>query len=242
MRNGSYTPELREQIVTLGKMGKTYSEIQKQFPIPKSTLSLWFKNAGKKPDRTRQLEHLKRARIIAFESIQRNKLQRVEEAVSSARTVVAELEMRNNGLAKALLAMLYWAEGTKSERSGGPTFTNTDPILALFYLKLLRKAYPIDEDRLRIRIHIHHYHNPRESLRFWSELLGIPESQFGKIYVKKRSTRKKFRRNFQGICFIKYFDTSIRRELLALGRLIAEQYSNAPVVQRIGRGIADSVM
>lgn len=124
---------------------------------------------------------------------------------------------------KSLLAMLYWAEGTKGG-SGGPIFTNTDPVLLYLYLRLLRMAYPIKESRLRIRIHIHHYHNPEASIRFWSRILGVPRSQFGKIYVKKRSTRKKFRENFQGICFIKYFDTAIRRELLALGTLIAEKY------------------
>jgi len=117
--------------------------------------------------------------------------------------------------------MLYWAEGTKTD-PGSLIFVNTDPVLASFYLRLLRSTIPIDESKLRVRLHLHYYHSHPNARRYWSELLAIPESQFGKIYVKKRSKRKKFRRNFQGICSIVYADTQLLREILALGRILAE--------------------
>lgn len=118
--------------------------------------------------------------------------------------------------------MLYWAEGTKAG-NGSAVFTNTDPILARFYLRLLRTSFVLDERKLRVRLHLHHYHDHSAALAFWSEQLGIPQSQFGRIYVKKRSTSKKFRQNFQGICFIVYHDVQVRRELMALGRLLADK-------------------
>jgi hypothetical protein len=121
--------------------------------------------------------------------------------------------------------MLYWAEGTKSD-AAGLRFVNTDPVLAKFYISLLRSAYPIDEGRIRIRIHLHHYHRHNGAITFWSTLLGVPTSQFGKIYVKKRSVQKRFRRNFQGICFINYADAAVRRELLSLSTQIAEKLSS----------------
>lgn len=208
----------------MGKSGKTYPEIREKFLIPKSTLSVWFKNAGKKPDRKRQLEHLKRVRPIALATIRRNRENRIALATGIAEKELGQLPLKKRSVQKAFLAMLYWAEGAKSDRTG-LRFVNTDPVLAKLYISLLRSAYSLDEGRIRIRIHLHYYHRHREAIAFWSKLLEVPSSQFGKIYVKKRSVLKRFRKNFQGICFINYFDGAIRRELLSLGRQIAKKYT-----------------
>lgn len=223
-----YSNETKEKVLRLGQAGLTYSQIQQQFPIPKSTLSVWFKNAGKTPDRSRQLAHLHLARMRARETINQGRLDRIALATEIAREAVSGLDVSDKSVVKALLAMLYWAEGTKSDTSGGPKFVNTDPILASFYLRMLRAAYDIDESRIKIRIHVHSYHNQVDVIDFWSTLLRVPKSQFGKIYVKKRSTQKKFRENFHGICTIGYYETRVRRELLSLGLLIAEKHKELP--------------
>lgn len=219
-----YTKEVKREVLRMGKSGKTYPEIREKFLIPKSTLSVWFKNAGKKPDRTRQLEHLKRIRPIAVATIRRNKEKRVALATGIAGKELRQLPLKSKSVQKAFLAMLYWAEGTKSDQAG-LRFVNTDPILAKLYISLLRSAYLLDESRIRIRIHLHYYHHHHEAIAFWSKLLEVPSSQFGKIYVKKRSVLKRFRKNFQGICFINYFDGAVRRELLSLGQQIAQKYT-----------------
>lgn len=220
-----YSKEVHREVLRMGASGKTYPEIQEKFPIPKSTLSFWFKNAGKKPDRTRQLEHLKHARVLALATIHRHKEERIALAVGKAKKELARLPLKDKSVQKALLAMLYWAEGAKSEVPGTLGFVNTDPVLAKLYISLLRSTYSLDENRIRIRLHLHYYHKHREAIDFWSKLLGVPSSQFGKIYVKKRSVLKRFRKNFQGICFIMYSDSSIRRELLSLGQQIAQKYA-----------------
>ena len=208
----------------MGASGKTYPEIREKFLIPKSTLSTWFKNAGKKPDRRRQLEHLKRIRPIAMATIHRKKEARIALATGVATKELDQLPLKNKSVQKALLAMLYWAEGAKSDMTG-LRFVNTDPVLAKLYIWLLRSAYTLNESRIRIRLHLHYYHRHREAIAFWSKLLEVPSSQFGKIYVKKRSVLKRFRKNFQGICFINYFDGAIRRELLSLGQQVAQKYA-----------------
>jgi hypothetical protein len=50
--------------------------------------------------------------------------------------------------------------------------------------------------------------------------LQIPEKQFTAIYVKKRSRKKRFRKNFMGICLINYRDSAVRKEILELGRAL----------------------
>ena len=137
------------------------------------------------------------------------------------------MPISEQSIQKSLLAMLYWAEGTKSDKAGCATFANTDPDLIRLYLSLLRDAFLLDESRLGIRLHLHEYHDREASLSFWSGLTRVPESQFGKIYVKKRSTRKKFRENFQGICFVIYCEARVRRELLALGQILAERQTGS---------------
>jgi len=215
--------EIKNAVLRMGMNGKTYAEIRAIYPIPKSTLSYWFKNHDQPRDRTRQLELLKKARLRGVAVIRENKIKRLAEAKSRAAVRAAAFDFGDTSSIKAILAMLYWAEGSKND-NGALTFANTDPVLSQFYLTLLRAVFPLDESRLRIRLHLHHYHKKRATRAFWSELLQVPESQFGKIYVKKRSTRKRFRRNFQGICFIVYGDSSIRRELLALGVLLAQKF------------------
>ncbi|MFA6519361.1 MAG: hypothetical protein WCT41_00855 [Candidatus Paceibacterota bacterium] len=147
----------------------------------------------------------------------------IAEAQQTGMKEAGRFPLSNILILKALLAMLYWAEGAKHEKVYGLVFVNTDSKLLSLYISLLRRIYPLDESRFRVRLHLHYYHKHREAIAFWSDLLQIPASQFGKIYVKKRSKSKRFRKNFQGICFVKYPANPAREELLALGRILSER-------------------
>ncbi len=219
MRGKFYAQKTRNAVEQLRREGKTYAQIQKIHPIPKSTLSVWLgaKYAGVF-DRKAQLEHLKRIRKIASATLNADKAAR--DAIHAARGADAAqtLPLQDRGFQKSLLAMLYWAEGKKA--GGALTFANTDPQLVLLYLTILRNCFSIDENKIRIRLHLHYYHNRKESVQYWSELLRVPIDQFGKLYIKKRSTSRKFRQNFKGICFVVYSNTGLLKEILALGRTI----------------------
>ncbi len=147
---------------------------------------------------------------------------RIEEAECIARKVAARVPILQEAVGKALLAMLYWAEGGKTD--GAMKFTNTDPELILMFVSLLRKYYEIDERRLRVGLLVHYYHNRSKTRQFWSEKLQIPEAQFWKIYLKPRSGKKKnYKRNFYGICNLHYSSSAIQRELIALGGEISSR-------------------
>ena len=215
--------KIKNRAKRLRKLGKSYGEISKSLGISKSTLHVWLhkiKSPGffTKKDR---VEHLSRIRILAAKA---NKLKREERLDKIRQRVIKEVKKYDlSGLAfsKSLLAMLYWAEGSKGR--GTLAFANTDPKLALLYLTLLRKSYPIDEEKVRVRLHLHWYHPVGETRKFWSKLLRISESKFGKIYTKKRSATKKFRKNFAGICFIKYHSEDLRFEVLEQASAIADR-------------------
>ena len=209
--------EVKSQVERLRKAGKTYSQIREQFPIPKSTLSVWLGEKYKGVfDRKAQLEHLKKIRILSADTVRKKRIARNLIPTEKGLAVAKIVPIEDVSVLKSLLAMLYWAEGSKYEGVGGLKFVNTDPRLVLLYISLVRACFPIDEKRFRIRLHIHHYHNKNEVTKFWSKLLNVPQSQFWKLYVKKRSPQKRFRKNFMGICFIYYTGNAIRIELLEL--------------------------
>ena len=220
MAGARYPEETKRRVLELGSLGSTYAQIQKKYPVPKSTLSFWFSHAGKKQDRAEQLAHLRIARIASIKAKNRQKALRVKEAGDTARRIATHVPILQEAVGKALLAMLYWAEGGKTD--GNMKFTNTDPELILVFISLLRKYYKIDESRLRIGLLVHYYHNRSRVRQFWSEKLQISTTQFWKIYLKPRSGKKRnYKRNFYGICNLHYSSSAIQRELIALGKEIS---------------------
>lgn len=212
----TYTIKLKNKAEKLRRFGYSYKQIYSKFQIPKSTLSTWF--GSKYPgifDKQKQLEHLSRIRVKALAT---NKKRKELEQTGLEKKVKCEIQsypIKNTGFLKSILSSLYWAEGSKYHRSP-VVFTNTDPRLAKLFITLLRKCYSIDESKLRIRLHLHYYHDVKKSEKFWSKLLDVPLNKFGKIYIKKRSITKKFRKNFMGICFIKYYDNMLQKEIMVL--------------------------
>ena len=215
MRGKYYDKKIKRKAKLLRLEGKTYKEIKDQLSIPKSTLSTWFSAKIKTPfNKKAQLIHLRKIRPLAIEAKKRKKENELKELQDKINREINFFPFKNIGFHKAMLAMLYWAEGSKHDRVSGLKFANTDPRLAKLYIALLRKCFKIDESKFRIRVHIHYYHKKTVVKEFWSDLLNIPQAQFTSIYVKKRSRKKRFRKNFMGICLINYLDSQLRKEIL----------------------------
>ena len=220
---------VKSEAKKLRAKGCTYSQITTQLGVPKSTLNNWFRGLPPSPHQDPKAYSL-RIKNIQQMGARANQVKKEERVVELQRDVATHLKSFPYGdvnVLGGLLAMLYWAEGTKGSASG-LVFANTDPQLALLFITLLRKCFPIDESRVRIRLHLHHYHNENDAKRYWSDLLQVPEEQFGKIYWKERSKTKKFRQNFQGICFIIYNDVAFKRRILFTAQEIGNHINLRP--------------
>jgi transposase-like protein len=218
-----WSKETKKFAILLRKRGLTYGEITTQLKVSKSTLFTWISKI-KRPVLETKLEHeahMKRIQGLAVLANRKRRTDRLEEIRRNVQGEVDKYNVNNKDYLRSLLSMLYWAEGSKGR--GRVTFANTDPVLSVLFITLLRKSYEIDEEKLHVRLHLHYYHKIKESRKIWSELLKIPESKFGKIYIKKRSKTKKFRQNFAGICFIKYYSESLRFEILERARQISQK-------------------
>ena len=226
MRGKVYSKNEKEMAKKMVLMGKSYGKINEELGIPKSTLSTWFGKTLKKPvSKKAMLEHLSSIRKLASDAV-KNKWARIRSEEDRAielkiKEEIEDFPLDNIGFQKSLLAMLYWAEGAKYKGVSGLNFVNTDPKLLRLYITLLRKCYKINESKFRIRLHVHYYHKIKQVKDFWSKNLNVPLNQFNKVYIKKRSVTKRFRQNFRGICFVKYGDNKIRKELLGLGILLS---------------------
>lgn len=228
-----YTKLIKEKARKLREQGVSYNQLQRTLGIPKSTLSSWFSESLGMPfDHKSLLKHLAKIRLLSAKTKNRIKSEGLQKIQKEAKKEVSSYPLDSMGFQKSLLSMLYWAEGTKHDKVSGLIFTNTDSKLITLFISMLRNCYKLNEERFRVRLHLHYYHPIKENRRFWSRLLKIPESQFSKTIIKKRGVKKRFRKNFYGICVLSYLDSSIRKEILAVGYAIHDQINEKVLVKR----------
>ncbi|HTW96047.1 MAG TPA: hypothetical protein VMD74_00095 [Candidatus Methylomirabilis sp.] len=103
--------------------------------------------------------------------------------------------------------MLYWGEGTKA--GGTVTFSNSDPKMVRIFLKFLRKICGISESRVRALLHIYPDHNEKKLKYFWSQITGIPESQFSKTFIHRKSGGSYKNTSEYGTISLRYSDKQL---------------------------------
>ena len=217
MPGKTYAKETRSLARKMRAARKTYREISAETGVPKSTLSTWLHvDFPFEMNPENQKIHLARIRKLAVSAIKSRVSIEKEKLQKKIKAEIADYPYANIGFSKSILACLYWAEGTKTEKSSELKFANTDPELMLYFLSLLRKCFSIQESRFKVYLQVHYYHEITATKKFWSTHLGIPLNQFGKVYIKPRSKKKRFRKNSMGICYLTYGDVRLRREILEI--------------------------
>ncbi|GAB4219511.1 MAG: hypothetical protein Fur009_6060 [Candidatus Microgenomates bacterium] len=214
--------DIKNRAKALRKKGYSYSQLTKKLKVARSTLHQWVRGV-KRPIKFSNLDRIrwiKKIQPMAVKANIKKRQKKIKEIISEVKSEVGKLKI-NLELKKAILSMLYWAEGTKVR--GVLVFANTDPRMILLFITLLRSCYQIDESKLRVRLHLHEYHKEKEVKKFWSELLKIPLTQFLKTYKKQRSKEKTFRQNFGGICFIKYNNVYLKEKIVQYGYALGEK-------------------
>lgn len=218
-----YSSKIKEAALILRKQGRSLLEIAQNIGVAKSTASLWLsseKNRSLYGTMTKQewMKHIQKMSIIALHERTINRQRDREELAKKQITnLVTPIETK-----RALLALLYWAEGAKGKTV--LDFANTDPELCLIFIKLLRECYVLDETKLRIRLHLHKYHDELNQKQFWSQLLDIPTSQFNAtIWKKEPNSGKRYRQNYHGICFVKYNSVDLQKKLMAYAHILGEK-------------------
>jgi len=185
----SITKKLQAQ--KLRKQGLSISEIAEKLDMRRSgTISMWCRDISLTP---RQIERLiKKQKSGSAKGAQKLKQKRLEEVKMLKERGLREIgEINGRDLFIAGLA-IYWSEGYTYEGGDQVGFTNSDPKMILLMLEWFEKICEVSKERfkLAVRINQNHKHKTREVESYWSNLTGIPLSQFNKTVLIKSKSKK----------------------------------------------------
>ena len=185
--------EEKERAIKLRKQGFSYSEILKEIPVAKSTLSLWLRSVGLSKKQKQRLTEKKLASMKkGWEACRRKRLNITELIKSEARKEIKKITKRDLWL---IGTALYWAEGAKEKKwNSGVSlkFSNSDPIMINFFLKWLKEVCLISPQNIIYELYIHETADWKNAVRYWSKVVSTPFSKI-RVYFKhnKISTRRK---------------------------------------------------
>lgn len=184
---------LRNKAVRLRKQGKSYSEIQKQVPVSKGTLSKWFvylpltkKEARYLHERSKILQDNGRLKV-AKKNRQQNEARRERIRLMAK----ADFLKHKDDPFFTLGVALYWSEGAKSGNYFN--FINSDIAMMKVMLRWTEQFLPVEPSDYQFRLYLHKTHFKENCERFWSRQCAIPLSQFRKTIYK--STPSTFKNN-----------------------------------------------
>jgi len=211
----------RNVALRLRKQGCSLRQISEQLSISKSTASLWVAKTQLSDRAKRFLQETRtRARTKGLRT-RRTKIEHVREQYyrTSLADFVQIKPTRENMRIGA--ALLYWGEGSKSEKYG-MAFMNSEPELIRAFMTMLRGGFNIDESKLRACVHLHSYHDARKEIVFWSQITNISPAQFIKPY-QKTNTGKHHKKEYHGCISIRYSSVEMVRELAMIKRAYIER-------------------
>lgn len=219
---------LKATAISLRKEGLSYSEIQKQIPVSKSTMSGWFRELKLTPQ---QLAKLKQKRTEVIKRVAEKKIAKTQgliEAIKSTSSKdigkISKRELWLMGL------VLYWRERVlnknESDLRKGVRFSSSDPYLINLFLKWLHDVGGLAKDEIGFDIFISlaskSGNNKKENesradvkkiIDFWAVNTGFNNSYFNHVYYQKkrqkRSNRKIINRSEMGILRIRVKSSSM---------------------------------
>jgi hypothetical protein len=114
---------------------------------------------------------------------------------------------RNDSDIKIAGLMLYWAEGTL--KGNTVDLANSNPEIIKIFLRFLREVCGIKEERLRIYLYAYQQHNCQALIRYWSNITGVPLTQFTKPFIRKNNLNVSGRKLPYGLIHVRYNDKKL---------------------------------
>lgn len=174
----------KEQARTLRKKGKSISQIIKETGFSKASVSVWVRDIVLTDGQKKQISE--RGRSV--ESIERRRINRLLNSQKRRREVIDKAKEDFTSISREQLKLvgtiLYLGEGSKTFRGGKASLSNSDPDIIKIMVRFFRKVCNVPETKFRAGIHTFAHADIEKTEQYWSEITGIPRSQFYKTYVK----------------------------------------------------------
>lgn len=186
----------KEKALQLRREGLTFSEIRRQIPVSKGTLSLWLRGTILSQD---QLDSLtKRSASARAESAERvrevHRTRRLARWASFREAADREWAARSRSPTFLFGLALYAGEGAKTRWS--PSVSNCDPRLLIRTIEFFN-LLGFETKQLRAGVHIHDRSLAPTALKYWSDSLGLLPSQFHKPVISVSRSSKRLKPNAQ---------------------------------------------
>lgn len=175
--------ELAIELRLTHKLG--YKAIAEQVKVSKSTLSRWLEDLPLSAERTLELRRTAWSKGEAsreqFRETMRAKRDKRDEAIYlSQKKKFARISSQSLFIAGL---MLYAAEGDKKAKAD-IAFTNTDPVLILFFVRWIVRFLGFPKTKLRIQLHLYENMDIQAEERFWLRELGLSKKQLWQSQVR----------------------------------------------------------
>ncbi len=172
--------------------------------VAKSTLSLWLRNVGLAKRHVFSISEKKRLGALrGAESRNRERISLVHQILTEAEREIGVLSSRELwfvGIA------LYWAEGSKEKEyavGSGVKFSNSDPKMIKLFIKWLVSICGVKRNLFIFEIYIHENskNNIEKVKDFWACATSFPVDCFDRVYFKKHTIKKMYRKNTQDLYY-----------------------------------------
>ena len=198
--------------IALRRRGYSYREISEQLSVPRSTIRLWVQAELVSELGRQRLSNLIVLSQIKAKQVLLEKQKKYKNDLEIRCSVLKNKSKYTRDNLKLFLALMYWAEGSKTEKR--LSFTNSDPEMISTYVKLLRASFNIKEEKISAVLHLHDYHNREEMINFWSKTIGIDKKRIS-IYNKEHSGLRK-KEEYKGCISVRYSDYQIFDEMMLI--------------------------
>ena len=192
----------KEKAILLRQRGLSYSEILKQVPVAKSSLSLWLHSVGLS---RHQKQRLTRKKLLAmkrgWDTIRSRRIALTQKIKNDAKANVPSLIKDPFWL---LGTSLYWAEGAKEKawRTGEKmAFSNMDLAMHQLFIRWATQYLNLSPERFKFEIYIHESGDFQRAKRFWGRHLDVSPKAF-RVYFKKdkkNSVRRNNNKQYHGV-------------------------------------------
>ena len=195
----------KEKAIVLRKQGLSYSEILKQIPVAKSTLSLWLHSVGLSKKQKQRLTEKK------LEAIKRGAERKHEIKLDKIKRIYSESKKDIKNITYKELFLigiaLYWAEGAKEKptHAGGIKFINSDVLMLKIFIIWLERFLNAKPQDLIYELYIHKNANLDKATKFWINNINIKKRDL-RIYFKnsdKLTKRKNIGEKYNGLLRVK---------------------------------------
>lgn len=172
--------------------GQSVREIAKKLGVTKGTASLWVRDIILSVEQMENLrkQSIKGGELGRLKGSLMQKQRRLDALEKNKKEGIARLGGLTDGEYFVAGIALYWAEGSKKKREF--YLCNSDPKMINFMLGWMGKFFGIGTDRVKAVVGINEIHRKRDGIvkKYWSDLTGIPLSQFRKTSFKKSKPHK----------------------------------------------------